>query len=291
MRKFLLFVLLLAFYSCTNKTEKQEINIEDDLGRSFVFKEIPRRVVSLAPSITESIYFIQADTSLAGVTKYCDYPVQTKSKAVVGGMLDPNLEIITKLNPDLIFLTIEGNSQVTYKSLIDLGFRVFVLNPRSVDGVITTLEKLNRIFKTPKGANIISDFKSDVNKYLQKTADKQYAGFLSLKPLISFNGSTFLSDVFLKSGYVNIYKDEKLDYPSIMEEDIFVKDPEYLFVFADSTESSKRMVKDEVESKYGKLKSVERKKYFILDESIFTRPGPRILNSLKILSSELFSSK
>ncbi|MFZ4590045.1 MAG: helical backbone metal receptor [Ignavibacteria bacterium] len=265
---------------------KQEINLEDDLGKSFVFKEIPKRVVSLAPSITESIYFIQADTNLAGVTKYCDYPLQTKSKVVVGGMLDPNLEIITKLNPDLILLTIEGNSQVTYKSLIDLGFRVFVLNPRSVDGVITTLEKLNRIFKTPEGESIISNFKSEVNKYVPKSTSRPYAGFLSLKPLISFNGTTFLSDVFLKSGYVNIYKDEKLDYPSIMEEDIFVKDPEYLFVFADSTESSKRMVKNELESKFGKLKSVEGKKYFILDESIFTRPGPRILNSLKILSSD-----
>lgn len=265
---------------------KQEINLEDDLGKSFVFKEIPKRVVSLAPSITESIYFIKADTNLAGVTKYCDYPLQTKSKVVVGGMLDPNLEIITKLNPDLIFLTIEGNSQVTYKSLIDLGFRVFVLNPRSVDGVITTLEKLNRIFKTPEGESIISNFKSEVNKYVPKSTSRPYAGFLSLKPLISFNGTTFLSDIFLKSGYVNIYKDEKLDYPSIMEEDIFVKDPEYLFVFADSTESSKRMVKNELESKFGKLKSVEGKKYFILDESIFTRPGPRILNSLKILSSD-----
>ncbi|MEI7483666.1 MAG: helical backbone metal receptor [Ignavibacteriota bacterium] len=285
MRKLFIFVLLLGLYSCTNKTVKDEINLKDDLGKSFVFKEVPKRVISLAPSITESIYFIQADTNLVGVTKYCDYPLQAKNKTVVGGMLDPNFEIITKLNPDLIFLTIEGNSQVTYKSLIDLGYRVFVLNPRSIDGVVTALETLNRIFKTPKGEEIINSFRTEVNKYIQTKPSKSYAGFLSLKPLISYNGTTFLSDVFSKSGYENIYKDEKLDYPSIMEEDIFVKDPEYLFVFADSTADSRKLVKDEVESKFGKLKSVLGRKYFILDESIFTRPGPRILNSLKILSS------
>jgi iron complex transport system substrate-binding protein len=285
MRRVLMIFLLIGICSCTNKSVKEEINLKDDLGKTFVFKDIPKRVISLAPSITESIYFILADSNLIGVTKYCDYPEQTKSKTVVGGMLDPNLEIITKLNPDLIFLTIEGNSQVTYKSLIDLGFKVFVLNPRSIEGVVSTLETLNKIFKSPKGEEIISNFRNEVNKYVKTKPSKSYAGFLSLKPLISYNGTTFLSDVFNKSGYENIYKDEKLDYPSIMEEDIFVKDPEYLFVFADSTAGSRKLVKDEVESKFGKLKSVIGKKYFILDESIFTRPGPRILNSLKILSA------
>jgi iron complex transport system substrate-binding protein len=285
MKRLILFVLLVGLYSCGGKSVKQEINIKDDLGKSFVFNEVPKRVVSLAPSITESIYFIEADTNIVGVTKYCDYPEQTKNKISVGGMIDPNLEIITKLNPDLIFLTIEGNSQVTYKSLIDLGFKVFVLNPRSVDGIVSSLEKLNSIFKTKRGDEIISNFKNDLNKYTGKSSGKSYAGFLSLKPLISFSGNTFLSDVFLKCGYVNIYKDEKLDYPAIMEEDLFIKDPEYLFVFTDSTTGKKNLIKDEIESKFGKLKSVVMKKYYILDESIFTRPGPRILNSFKILSS------
>jgi iron complex transport system substrate-binding protein len=285
MRKIILFVLLLELCSCTNKTIKQEIYIQDDLGNSFLFKEIPGKVVSLAPSITESIYFIKADTCLVGVTKYCDYPEQTRSKVIVGGMLDPNFEIITKLNPDLIFLTIEGNSQVTYKSLIDLGFKVFVLNPRSVDGVVSTLKKLNQIFNTSAGENIVNNFQSEINKYVQKSSVKSFAGFLSMKPLISFNGTTFLSDVFSKSGFINIYKDEKLDYPSVMEEDLFIKDPEYLFVFADTTQNSRKIVKDEIEYKFGKLKSVLKKKYFILDESIFTRPGPRILKSLQELSA------
>jgi iron complex transport system substrate-binding protein len=284
MRRILLFLMLTGLFSCNNKIIKQDVNIQDDLGRSFVFKEIPKRVISLAPSITESIFFLQADSNLAGVTKYCDYPEQTKWKVNVGGMIDPNLEIITKLNPDLIFLTIEGNSQVTYKSLIDLGFKVFVLNPRNADGVIATLEKLNSIFRTANGNKILSNFKNEIDKYSGNSHDKTYAGFISINPLISFNGKTFLNDIFFKCGYTNVYKDEKLDYPSIMEEDIFLKDPEYLFVFADTSVSKKKMIKDETEIKFGKLKSVINKKYFILDENIFTRPGPRILNSLKILS-------
>lgn len=284
MRVLITILLLMALSSCGNKPVKEEKNISDDLGKSFIFTEIPQRVVSLAPSITESVYFINADKYLAGVTAYCDYPVDAKNKTVVGGMLDPNLEIITKLNPDLILLTIEGNSQVTYKSLTDLGYRVFVLNPRSVDGVVIALEKLYQIFRTDKGEGIIRNFKNELGKFTNRDVKKTYAGFLSVKPLISYNGTTFLSDVFSRLGYKNVYSDEKLDYPSIMEEDLFSKDPEYLFVFADSSESNRKMVKDEVELKFGKLKSVSQKKFIVLDESVFTRPGPRILNAMKILS-------
>ncbi len=285
MRKLILFLFLLLFYSCGTKTNVEIKTIQDDLGKSFRFSEIPQRVVSLAPSITESLYFIHADKFLVGVTKYCDYPQDAKSKTIVGGMLDPNLEIIAKLNPDLILLTIEGNSQVTYKSLVDLGYNVFVLNPRSVDGVASTLDKLNQIFRTDVNSTITNAFKDDINKYSVKSEKKTYAGFLSVKPLISFNETTFLNDVFLKSGFRNSYAEEKLDYPSIMEEDLFLKDPYYLFVFSDTTAQSRKLITSEVELKFGKLKSVSQKRFFVLDENIFTRPGPRIINALKYLSA------
>ncbi len=285
MRKLILFLFLLLFYSCGTKTNVEIKTIQDDLGKSFRFSEIPQRVVSLAPSITESLYFIHADKFLVGVTKYCDYPQDAKSKTIVGGMLDPNLEIIAKLNPDLILLTIEGNSQVTYKSLVDLGYNVFVLNPRSVDGVASTLDKLNQIFRTDVNSAITNAFKDDINKYSVKSEKKTYAGFLSVKPLISFNETTFLNDVFLKSGFRNSYAEEKLDYPSIMEEDLFLKDPYYLFVFSDTTAQSRKLITSEVELKFGKLKSVSQKRFFVLDENIFTRPGPRIINALKYLSA------
>ena len=285
MRKLILFLFLLLFYSCGTKTNVEIKTIQDDLGKSFRFSEIPQRVVSLAPSITESLFFIHADKCLVGVTKYCDYPQDAKSKTIVGGMLDPNLEIIAKLNPDLILLTIEGNSQVTYKSLVDLGYNVFVLNPRSVDGVASTLDKLNQIFRTDVNSAITNAFKDDINKYSVKSEKKTYAGFLSVKPLISFNETTFLNDVFLKSGFRNSYAEEKLDYPSIMEEDLFLKDPYYLFVFSDTTAQSRKLITSEVELKFGKLKSVSQKRFFVLDENIFTRPGPRIINALKYLSA------
>ncbi len=283
MKRLIVFLLLLNLYSCKESARKEEVSIVDDLGYNFTFEKIPVRVISLAPSITESIYYLGADENLIGVTNYCDYPEQAKNKTIIGGMLDPNLEIITKLNPDLIFLTTEGNSQITYKSLKDLGFKVFVLNPRNVTGIVSTLEKLCSIFKNKTSDENLVQFRKEIDLLSKITSKRDFAGFLALKPLISFNKNTFLNDIFDRSGFKNIYGDEKLDYPGIAEEDLFIKDPEYLFIFGEKNDDKIKIVKDELETKFRKLKSVKNKNYHILDESVFTRPGPRVIESLKIL--------
>lgn len=283
MKRLIVFLLLLNLYSCKESARKEEVSIVDDLGYNFTFEKIPVRVISLAPSITESIYYLGADENLIGVTNYCDYPEQAKNKTIIGGMLDPNLEIITKLNPDLIFLTTEGNSQITYKSLKDLGFKVFVLNPRNVTGIVSTLEKLCSIFKNKTSDENLVQFRKEIDLLSKIASKRDFAGFLALKPLISFNKNTFLNDIFVRSGFKNIYGDEKLDYPGIAEEDLFIKDPEYLFIFGEKNDDKIKIVKDELETKFRKLKSVKNKNYHILDESVFTRPGPRVIESLKIL--------
>ena len=285
-----MFFLMLIAAGCGEKTVKQGKSIEDDLGYKFEFENVPKRVISLAPSITESMFFLGLDSTLAGVTQYCDFPEEAKRKKSVGGMLDPNLEIITQINPDIIFLTTEGNSQVTYKSLKELGFRVFVLNPKNVQGIVNSLEKLNMIFRSPESDKQLNAFKTELDsvsnapKSVSGSEGKQYAAFLALKPLISFNKNTFLHDIFARSGFKNLYAEEKLDYPTIAEEDLFAKDPEYVFVF--SVKEKEELVRKELEQSFGRLRAVRNKKYMILDENLFTRPGPRVVNSIKILKEQ-----
>jgi len=278
-----IFLSMFLFFSCKNTPDSSGVTITDDLGNKFEFKEIPARVISLAPSITESLYFLGLDANLVGVTQYCDFPEKAKLKINIGGMLDPNLEIIANLKPDLILLTTEGNSQITYKSLKDLGFRVFVLNPKNVDGIVSSLEKLNSIFKNPVSEITLKEFKNELNSIADDSQVRKFAGFLALKPLVSFNKNTFLSDVFKKSGFRNLYENENLDYPAIAEEDLFSKDPDYLFIFAGK--SNEEIVSIELEKRFDKLKSVRGKSYYVLDENVFTRPGPRVLNSIKKLKT------
>lgn len=279
-------LVLLTLCSCReNKNSTTGVKITDDLGKDFVFEKIPSKVISLAPSITETIYYLGADKNLIGVTKYCDYPPEAASKNIVGGLLDPNLELIAGLKPDLIFLTTEGNSKLTYKSLTDLGYSVFVLNPRKISDIVTTMEKLNSILQPDSGRIRIELFKTGVERYkVQPESALTYAAFLSVKPFVSFNDNTFIGDIFRISGFRNVFGEEKLDYPGIYDEDLIIKNPEYMFFFSDSSQVSIKNINTEISAGFGGLNAYRNGKFFILNENIFSRPGPRVVEALGILS-------
>ena len=286
-RRLILTVLLMtALVSC--REEKNNIaglNIKDDLGKDFYFDKIPEKVVSLAPSLTEMAFYIGAGDKLAGVTKYCDYPPEAKNKKIVGGLLDPNLELIAGIKPDLILLTTEGNSKQTYNSLTDLGYRVFVLNPRKIRDITAALDKLNLIFKTRAGNEQINKFRSGVeNLAVSGDSLRSYAAFLSVKPFVSFNDSTFIGDIFRSTGFKNVFGSEKLDYPGIYDEDLLLKNPECLFFFSDSSSVSVENIKSEISLRFSELKACRNGKFYILNESIFSRPGPRVLEAMAILN-------
>ncbi|MGV8017355.1 MAG: helical backbone metal receptor [Ignavibacteria bacterium] len=287
MKRALLLILILAavFSSCKTKKEENSGNaVKDDLGNLFEFPNPPERVISLAPSITEMIYYIGAESKLIGVTKYCDYPPEAKGKQSVGGLLDPNLELIAQMKPDLILLTIEGNSQITYKSLTDLGYRVFVLNPRKVDDIISSMEKLNEILKPKTGRTGIDNFRKEVESIKPKDTNRStYAAFLSSKPLISFSDNTFIGDIFRTEGFANVFGSEKLDYPGIYDEDLLLKNPDYIFFLADTSGATKKIIETETAVRFYGLKAYKDKRVIILDENIFSRPGPRVADALKKL--------
>ena len=89
----------------------------DALGREVTLAAPPRRIVSLVPSVTEIVYALGAEHRLAGVTDFCDYPPAARGKPRVGGMIDPNLEAIVALKPDLVVATTEGGREETVAQL------------------------------------------------------------------------------------------------------------------------------------------------------------------------------
>ena len=81
---------------------KAQIALPDDLGRGIRIPDSANHIISLAPSITETLFAIGAGEHIAGVTDYCNVPLDARKKRRVGGMINPNIEAIVSLNPDLI---------------------------------------------------------------------------------------------------------------------------------------------------------------------------------------------
>lgn len=296
MRKILISsALLLAFFSfyCDNETvyDKEKF-IKDDAGNVFSLDSVPKRIISLAPNITETIFELKADDILVGVTDYCDFPPEAEMKAKVGSMLDPNIEKITELNPDVIFMTMEGNSKYTYFSLKKNGFKVFVSNPKDVNSICKSVNDLGVLLgKKDIGKKITEKIMDTRNYYLVRKSDsKSITCFMivSLNPLITVNKFTYINELMELAGLKNIYADELLEYPNVNYEDVLIKNPDCIFFLCDTANVNLLAeTYSEIKNRLSIVNACRNNKIFGLDENIISRPGPRVMDGIKILQSKV----
>jgi iron complex transport system substrate-binding protein len=123
--------------------------IVDETGRTLRVPVSIERIVSLAPSLTETIYALGLQDRLVGDTDYCDYPPDALKKAKVGGAVNPNFEKIAALRPDLVLVTKSINRLDTVRALDTLGIPSYATDPHTVDEIISSTEKLATVLGAP----------------------------------------------------------------------------------------------------------------------------------------------
>ena len=292
---FCIFLVSISLSSCEEEVKKNtKAEIKDDAENVFDFDKHPDRIVSLAPNITEALFAIGADSFIVGVSNYCDYPPETKIKKKVGSLLDPNLEVIASLNPDLIIMTIEGNSRQTYYSLKNLNYKVFVTNPSNVDGIIKMIKQFGIITGKKETADRIANtMQNDKDNFVSQNQFEVKQGnnclmLISLSPLITVNKFTFINEIIELAGFKNLYRDELIQYPQINYEDVILKNPDYIFISCDTNDIMlKNNLLNSVNDKMNTTNGVKNKKVFPLDENVLSRPGPRVLECVRLLKNKL----
>jgi len=290
-----LILFALAFCSsCKDKTEEgKTFFITDDLGNNLSFTSRPARFISLAPSITETFYAINAGSMLVAVTDYCDYPPECKSKTKIGGILNPDFEKIASLNPDLIVLTVEGNSKNSFQSLKNFGYNVFVSNPRNIDGIIKMIKDIGKLSGKEKEADgicgEISGKRDSIANIRGKNINSNKTLFaVSVNPLISVNGTTFINEILELAGLVNVYKNEPMDYPQINFESATAVNPDLIVIPADTVNLNNiKNLRDELQSKLNVVNAVKSGRIIFIDENLLFRPGPRVMKSVENLRQKI----
>jgi len=296
--KKIFFVLILTlpiiFFACDSDSNfDSDSFIKDDAGNVFAKDFRPKKIISLAPNITETIYALGADSLLVGVTDFCDYPPEAKKKEKVGTLLDPNIEKITSLSPDLIIMTTEGNSKYTYLSLKSNGFKVFVTNPNDIAGINRMVIGIGTLSGKEENGKKIAERIMDSKKYysLEKQNIQPVSSFLiiSLNPLITANKFTYISELMDLAGLDNIYKDELIEYPNVNYEDVLLKNPECILYLCDTTKAVllNQSISD-IKTRLNVVNAVKNNKVFGVDENILSRPGPRVMEGVKLLRSKVF---
>jgi len=204
-----------------------------ELTRLPEFDDSPERVVSLVPSITESLVELGFVTKLVGITDYCVHP-QEKLGGLprLGGPKDPNIDLIGQLEPQLVFANQEENSRETVKQLLELGIRVWVSFPKSVDECLDVLRGILAIFHTDKPALQIVMLQNAVDYARAASGTQPPVKYFcpiwqdkheNLSWWMTFNRNTYAHDVLSLVGGENIFTDEERQHP--LEADLGLEEP------------------------------------------------------------------
>lgn len=256
----------------------------DVLGRQVTLNGAPERIVPLAPSLTEILYFIGLGDRVVGVTNHCNYPKEAALKPKVGSYVDLNVEKIIDLSPQLVIGTIDGNS----RSLIDLldqaGIKVYLVNPRNVMQAIETIEVLGEVCGVPERANDLSfALRKRVNVIKEKIKSRgRPKVFLEihLKPIMTVNRNTFHHDLIRLAGGVNLFQDEPITYPRISLEEVIRREPEVILISSmergGTFETARRAW-----LKWTSIPAVRNGRVYLIDSDIIDRPSPRIVEGLE----------
>ncbi len=195
------------------------IRVRDALGRDVIFYHPPRRIVSLVPSDTYSLFRLGAGERVVGRTTYCVEPVEgVAAIPTVGGTKDADVDAVLALAPDLVVANQEENARPALEKLAQRGVNVYVSLPKRVaDGVahLARLARMLGVASDPAAAELIRRGYAIVKDAEQAAAGEPVATFLPIwmDPLMTLGGDTFGSDMLTIAGARNVFADRIRYYP------------------------------------------------------------------------------
>jgi iron complex transport system substrate-binding protein len=289
--KLLLFAALIIFNACSGNEDKQNNFqpdvIKDDLGKKFEFENPPKTIVTLAPNLTEMIYKLDLGDKLIGNTTYCNFPPASKEVKKVGDLISVDFEVISELEPDIIFMTVEGNKKNNYEKLLDLGYRVFVSDPRTFEGIQESFMDIGEIFdKRELALKYITKWDSvvaDIWNKSRELPEKSAMFLVQLQPIMLAGKNTFIHEYLKTCNLKNIAAESEQNYPKYSREEILLKDPDFII----TAESNKQESFADIYPEWAALRAVKEDNIIYVDSDLFFRPGPRFVDALKDLYSHL----
>jgi iron complex transport system substrate-binding protein len=261
----------------------------DETGRKVLVPQPVQRIVSLAPSLTETVFALGAGDRLVGDTDFCDYPPEALSKPKVGGAINPSLEQIVSLRPDIVLATKSLNRRETVVALEQLGIATYVTDPHTVDDVIASTARLADVIGardsgTALAANLRGRL-AELRRRLNGLPPKRALFVVWAEPLISVGRNTFVADALRWAGAESVVQSSR-DWPQISLEEAFRLQPEVL-VFASSHSETLGRDLDAMAELPGwrSLEAARNRRFAVISDAV-NRPAPRLIFAIEQLARQ-----
>jgi iron complex transport system substrate-binding protein len=290
------------FVSCASESETTTpvpTTITDQLGRTVTLQTTdPQRIISLAPSNTEILFALGLGDRVIAVTDYCDYPPEAKTKPSVGEYVNPDIEGILAMNPDLILAT-EAQTIDFFQKTENKGLTIVAISPQTFDDIISSIILIGKITGADKeAAELTASMQKRIKAVTDKTADlspdKKPSVFFVLwhDPLMTAAKGTFIDEILTKAGGVNIFGDLE-SYPIVSMENVLAANPQVMVAGVGMGEGEDLPLKFITEeARLQDTSARQNNRIYSINMDILSRPGPRIVDALeefaRITHPELF---
>lgn len=302
-------LFMVSFVACGNKNttnggnttenKKEEVQqevkettypltVKDSSGREVIIESEPKTVVSLAPSITEIIYALGKGDTLVGRTTYCNYPEEATKVEEIGTLMEPNVEKITSIKPDLIIGSTHLDEKIV-KQLEELGMKIVYINEsEDIEGSYKTITSMGEILNANEVATkTVDEMKTKIDAVVAKV--KESTTKPSVYYVVGFDFTagkdTFISQLIELAGGKNAADD--VEGWSYSIEKLVEKNPDIMI--------TDNALVEEVKTKefYKDLTAVKNGQLYGVNGDIFSRQGsPRLAEAVeelaKIIHPELF---
>jgi len=242
----------------------------------------PQRVVSLAPSVTETIFALGLGQRLVGVTTYCDYPAEARKLPKVGSFINPSLEAIAGQRPDLVIGVNDSNHPVKAREIERLGMKVSLVSVRSVSEILQSISSIALWMGNPEaGQAIVRKITArfdEVKKRVASAPTRRTLLAVGLRPLVAVGGRNYIDELITAAGGINIAGDAAQPWLNLPDEYVVAKAPEVIIEGGMGSERS-RTAKNW--SDLQSIPAVKERRVYAYQSDKILRPGPRIGEGLE----------
>lgn len=263
--------------------------VRDMLGREVTLGAPPRRIVSLVPSATEILFALGADDRLAGVTDYCDFPPAARGKPSVGGMVNPSLEAIITLRPDLVIATNEGNREETFEQLRRLGIPTYLVSAHRVADVTTLIVRLAELTGTSETARaMVARLGARIDAVRKAVARRPRLRVLYVvwpEPLIVPGREALVTELIQLAGGESVTGGDTDAYPRFSLEAAVARNPEVIILATHGAGTG--AIDREKWERLRHLSASRAGRIHAADGNLLHRYGPRVVDGLEELARAL----
>jgi len=279
-------ILGLLMIMTLSSAPAQTREMTDLAGRQVHLPKEPRRVVSLAPSITELVYALGREEILKGTTQFSNHPLKARDLPRIGSYARPDIELILGLKPDLVLAIRDGNPRHAIERLEALNIPVFALDSKNIEEIILSIEALGEILDARDQASmLIKDMQKRIELVQQRVAETDFRPHVFFQadanPVIGVGESTFINEIINLSGGKNAIAGAR-GYPRMGWEDILLINPEVVIIASMAGGRNKEQLLQSW-SRWPQLRAVQNDRIHVVDADIFERPTHRLVEGLEML--------